>query len=122
MKRALAFGILALVAACSHKKEQPAAYSGPISFERINKMRDAVHVGEDWDDAVARIAAEVGTPTTKTDSLAVWALDDGTSCAYVAIERKDDHVTSSSSQPKIDKASFTEADNNYTRCAAKAKR
>jgi hypothetical protein len=111
---------LALVTAC-HKKAPPAAFTGPLTFDRIEQARKLVHLRDDWDDAVAAIAAQAGTPTMKSDTLARWALADGIACAVLTIDRKGDHVTSIDGGKRFNKADFAEGPSTFTECEATAK-
>ncbi len=107
--------------AAEKKVDRPAPYTGALTFERIDQARGAAQLRDDWEDALAKVAAVAGAPTAKTDTSATWALSDGEHCASFQLTRKENRVGGTSGQPKIAKADFTDAPNNFTECDALAK-
>ena len=121
-KQKLFVGVLVAVAACGKGKSAPPPYTGAVTFERIEKARSLIHLGDDWAGAIATIEAEAGPVPAKTETRATWSLTDGASCAELTIERKADHVTSIEGGKRFNKADFNGTPNNFTDCEAIAKR
>jgi len=116
--------VLTSVFACKGK-QHPAAFAGPITYDRIEKARSIVQLRNDWDDSLAAVEAEAGAPSKKTETSATWALADATSCAILTIERKGDHVSSISGGKRFNAADFVHQEGSlstFEECQRDAKK
>ena len=84
---------LALLVGCGKKDEgpPPAAFTGPLTVDRIMASKDVVKVFDPWDKALPKIEAKLGK-AQKVDAEKgeyTWAAMDGDKCAYVVFSSGD---------------------------------
>jgi hypothetical protein len=71
------------------KGKPPEPYAGPLTGERIMGVSEMVHPFDDYDEAVAKVAAQLGKPTGQKGALVQWGVVEGDACTFFQFEKYD---------------------------------
>ncbi len=110
-----------VLSACKKQKDHAPPFTGAPTFERIEKARTLVNLGDDWNDARATVEAEAGAPLAQTATRAMWGLSTNDACIQFEIEKsaKGDHIGTIAGGKKFNRAEFTDSpESTFAECVA----